>query len=526
MILPLLFALFHFSLAWSSSYEMEVTRTCEPIRIDSCKNIGYNVTGMPNFVGHDMQHDAQLQIQTFMPLIQYGCSSRLSFFLCSVYVPMCTDKVPQPIGPCRSLCESVQERCEPVLLEFGFQWPVALNCSQFPPVNNEKHMCMEGPQHEEQKPYRDRRPLRHQKGPGISHPRQNLVNSCRHLRSHDQFYYINITKHCVASCRSNILYSKENKEFAQVWVAVWTGICFLSTMFTLIMFFMNTDRFRFPEKIIILISWCYFLCSFGYLIRLIAGREQTACYWNSHFNESLLVHGGLYNINCTLVFTLLYYFGMASSIWWMILCLNWFLSAGLGWNMERFSTYFHLFAWFVPAVKTIAILVMNGVDADELTGICYVGNQDRQFLVRFVIVPSFTYLAVGVIFLVAGMLAIIKNKSYRTKVSSMDEKWETLMVRVGIFAVLYTVPAICMLVTNFYEFTKKDEWLAHDSTSRPNVELFTLKIFMSLVVGITTGVWLYTSRSPQLRRPKLSSRNQRVCNHQVLLGPQQKMTIV
>ena len=63
------------------------------IRLELCRGIGYGQTSMPNLVGHDLQKDAQLQLQTFTPLIQYGCSSQLQFFLCSVYVPMCTEKV-------------------------------------------------------------------------------------------------------------------------------------------------------------------------------------------------------------------------------------------------------------------------------------------------------------------------------------------------------------------------------------------------------------------------------------------------
>lgn len=46
---------------------------CEPIRIEMCRGLGYNVTTMPNFVGHETQKDADFTLQTFSPLIQYGC---------------------------------------------------------------------------------------------------------------------------------------------------------------------------------------------------------------------------------------------------------------------------------------------------------------------------------------------------------------------------------------------------------------------------------------------------------------------
>lgn len=55
----------------------EEERRCDPIRITMCQNLGYNVTKMPNLVGHELQTDAELQLTTFTPLIQYGCSSQL-----------------------------------------------------------------------------------------------------------------------------------------------------------------------------------------------------------------------------------------------------------------------------------------------------------------------------------------------------------------------------------------------------------------------------------------------------------------
>ncbi|VDP70392.1 unnamed protein product [Echinostoma caproni] len=117
-----------------------------PILIPECQNTFYNFTGMPNLVEQETQFDARHQLQTFKPLITYKCSSKLNFFLCSVYTPMCDVNTRHLIGPCRPLCEHVRARCAPVLRVFDFDWPANLNCSRFPVKNSvDGAMCMEGP---------------------------------------------------------------------------------------------------------------------------------------------------------------------------------------------------------------------------------------------------------------------------------------------------------------------------------------------------------------------------------------------
>lgn len=65
--------------------EME-EMTCDPIRISMCQGLGYNVTKMPNLVGNMLQSDAELQLTTFTPLIQCGCSSQLKVLLLLYFV--------------------------------------------------------------------------------------------------------------------------------------------------------------------------------------------------------------------------------------------------------------------------------------------------------------------------------------------------------------------------------------------------------------------------------------------------------
>lgn len=69
--------MFSHSLGYAQGFGDEDEMRCDPIRISMCQNLGYNVTKMPNLVGHELQSDAELQLTTFTPLIQYGCSSQL-----------------------------------------------------------------------------------------------------------------------------------------------------------------------------------------------------------------------------------------------------------------------------------------------------------------------------------------------------------------------------------------------------------------------------------------------------------------
>lgn len=486
----------------------EIVRQCDPIRIDLCKGLGYNVTGMPNLVGDDKQQDAEMYIQTFAPLIQYGCSKQLKFFLCSVYVPMCTEKVYEPIGPCRPMCENVKKRCQPVLHEFGFPWPDKLNCSRFPARNDHNHMCMDGPELDNDSdthPDNDdnvyisgnrHRTATSTYGPypgGMRRPR-----SCEHLRHPERYIYINRTERCALLCHEDDAFSREDKYFADVWMAIWSCLCFVSTLFTVLTFLIDSQRFRYPERPIIFLSMCFNIYSIAYIVRLIAGRDSIACDNDGQTKAPILIQEGLENTDCAIVFLLLYFFGSASALWWVILTLTWLLSAGLKWSHEAIqlhSSYFHLVAWAVPAIKTIVVLVMRDVDADELTGVCFVGNQNKHTLMGFAIAPLVAFLLLGVSFLLAGFVLLFRSRTHVRADGSKTEKLEVLMVRIGIFSVLYTVPAACVIACLLYEYTNRQDWYSRNSNSSPNIEIFMLKVFMSLVVGITSGIWTWSSKT-------------------------------
>lgn len=89
------------------------------------------MTVFPNFFRHNTQKEATLEVHQFWPLVRLNCSAELSFFLCSLYAPVCT-VLDSPPPPCRSLCSRVRRGCEPTLLEFGLTWPESMACEKFP----------------------------------------------------------------------------------------------------------------------------------------------------------------------------------------------------------------------------------------------------------------------------------------------------------------------------------------------------------------------------------------------------------
>merc|ERR1719259_1116237 len=117
---------------------------CEEISIPMCKEIGYNLTRLPNQFNHETQDEAGLEVHQFWPLVKIQCSPDLRFFLCSMYTPICLPSYTRPLPACRSLCERAKLGCLPVMQKYGFEWPkkdVMLQTSRI-----WRHRTLYGPQ--------------------------------------------------------------------------------------------------------------------------------------------------------------------------------------------------------------------------------------------------------------------------------------------------------------------------------------------------------------------------------------------
>ncbi|XP_044737682.1 frizzled-2 [Chrysoperla carnea] len=502
---------------------------CEEITIPMCRGIGYNVTYMPNDLNHETQEEAGLEVHQFWPLVEINCSPDLKFFLCSIYAPICIEEYHKPLRSCRSVCERAKQGCEPIMEQYSFKWPERMNCNLFPVHGDSDQLCMDNKSESEAKaapPRPTRRPI--SGSSGSTYCKGKNSKNCRDTPGEK----INSAKggSCACTCRNpliplgkeSLLYNRsavgnvancaypckgaffttEEKEFANVWITLWSGLCAASTLMTLTTFLIDTERFKYPERPIIFLSACYFLVSCGYLVRVFMGHEEIACDGKS------IKYSTTGPSSCTLVFLLVYFFGMASSIWWVVLSFTWFLAAGLKWGNEAISNYaqyFHLAAWLIPTIQTVAVILGQAVDGDPVSGICYVGNMNIEALRSYVLIPLLAYLLLGTTFLLAGFVSLFRIRSVIKRqggagAGTKADKLEKLMIRIGIFSVLYTVPATIVIGCYLYEAALHKEWLTSLTCPcrqrvKPLYSVVMLKYFMALAVGITSGVWIWSGKT-------------------------------
>uniref|UniRef100_A0A8C3HUR1 Frizzled class receptor 8 n=1 Tax=Chrysemys picta bellii TaxID=8478 RepID=A0A8C3HUR1_CHRPI len=470
--------------------------SCQEITVPLCKGIGYNYTYMPNQFNHDTQDEAGLEVHQFWPLVEIQCSADLRFFLCSMYTPICLEDYKKPLPPCRSVCERAKAGCAPLMRQYGFAWPDRMRCDRLPEQGNPDTLCMDYNRTDlttaapppAKPPHRGGKAGGAARPPAARHPLYNRVKTGQ-------------IANCALPCH-NPYFSPDERAFTAFWIGLWSVLCFLSTFATVSTFLIDMERFKYPERPIIFLAACYLFVSLGYLVRLVAGHEKVACSGGAGSTGPAL---------CTVVFLLVYFFGMASSIWWVILSLTWFLAAGMKWGNEAiagYAQYFHLAAWLLPSVKSIAVLALSSVDGDPVAGICYVGNQSLENLRGFVLAPLLIYLAIGSMFLLAGFVSLFRIRSVIKQQGgpTKTHKLEKLMIRLGLFTVLYTVPAASVVACLFYEQHNRPRWEAThncpclrdqqpDQARRPDYAVFMLKYFMCLVVGITSGVWVWSGKT-------------------------------
>jgi len=189
--------------------------------------------------------------------------------------------------------------------------------------------------------------------------------------------------------------------------------------------------------------------------------------------------------------------------------------SGFKWGHEAIearSHLFHLIAWAIPAIQTISVLALGKVEGDVLSGVCFVGQLDRQSLAAFLLIPIAIYLAAGTLFLFAGFVSLFRIRTVMKNDGTRTDKLERLMLRIGFFSALFILPSFVYLGCLCYEYINFDDWMIQwnrsmckkfsipcppppNSNEKPIFSIFMLKYVCSMLVGITSSVWLCSGKT-------------------------------
>ncbi|EDO46597.1 predicted protein, partial [Nematostella vectensis] len=148
--------------------------TCQPITVPACQSLPYNMTRLPNHLGHTSQRQIEHEINEYSQLISANCSADLVFLLCVYHLPICAVEFEKPVLPCRSLCRQVKRDCAPIIGQFSDQRSRRnVNCNDMPAY--ETGVCVQPESflpHGERLSYTYRWPLKG--SPKFSHYQANV----------------------------------------------------------------------------------------------------------------------------------------------------------------------------------------------------------------------------------------------------------------------------------------------------------------------------------------------------------------
>ncbi|VEL09869.1 unnamed protein product [Protopolystoma xenopodis] len=99
------------------------------------------------------------------------------------------------------------------------------------------------------------------------------------------------------------------------------------------------------------------------------------------------------------------------------------------------------------------------VDGDPLSGVCFTGLTDSVILLGFLIAPLCIYLIIGTCFLAAGFVSLMRIRSIIKTGGSKTYDLEKLIMRIGIFSLLYMVPAVIVIACYLHISRKTDDWM-------------------------------------------------------------------
>ena len=335
-----------------------------------------------------------------------------------------------------------------------------------------------------------------------------IRNQVSTLSTCPQNFTLNEQRNCVYKCGADAFFTTYQKKIVETCILVFAVLCFIFTLFSLITFWTESTRFKFPERPVLFLTLCYNLLSICYLLKIFYQKS-------TNFSEADEVHdfNGIspsikateiganqcsINSQCLAYFIIINYLIISASFWWLIFGLCWWLSTAKQWSpeaLERKSGLFHVLAWLLPLASPIAALLFGAIKKTELTGMCTA--------VGFTEIPSLILLTLGLFFIVLSAKSL---RSLRT--SWKNSKLSQVMSRILMFGIIFVAPAIAAITLMLIDYDKEvPPCMPGEACYLPEKRTINITIirYACLFFGGVSGIWVWSKKTCLSCRKKISS---------------------
>lgn len=323
-----------------------------------------------------------------------------------------------------------------------------------------------------------------------------------------QNFTLNEKGNCVYKCGADAFFTTYQKKIVETCILVFAVLCFIFTLFSLITFWTESTRFKFPERPVLFLTLCYNLLSICFLLKIFYQKstnypENDEMHDFSGLSQSIKTNDMsanqcTINSQCLAYFIISSYLIISASFWWLIFALCWWLSTAKQWSpeaLERKSGLFHVLAWLLPLASPIAALLFGAIKKTELTGMCTA--------VGFTEIPSLVLLVLGAIFI------ILSARSLRSLRSSWkNNKLSQVMSRILMFGTIFVTPAIAAIVLMILDYDKElPACMPGEACSLPEKRAINMTIirFACLMLGGVSGVWVWSKKTCLSCRKKITT---------------------
>ncbi|KAL0106682.1 hypothetical protein PUN28_015319 [Cardiocondyla obscurior] len=416
------------------------------------------------------------------------CWAVVQPFLCSIFMPKCINDTVEL--PSQEMCKMVSGPCR--MLMNHTMWPNFAKCDNtklFP------RLCQN-----------DIRELKF-----------NISGKCLKplVPTDNALSIFDGVEGCGTQCYDPLYTSDEHNQIHSfiIWGA---SICCTFNLFTIITFLIDwRSANKYPALVIFYINCCFMVSCIGWLVQFTPGSRDVIICRKDGTLRTREPSGE--NLSCVVVFVLVYYSLMAASVWFVILTYAWHMSfRALGTIQDRIdkkSAYFHLIAWCIPLVLTVAVMALGRIDGNSMTGICFVGYADHASKI-FVLGPVLLAVLIGGYFLCRGLYTLIRLKISSQEIISerASSKIKQTIVRMGLFSIATLAAVVITFYCHIYDIQNSQQWqqsfrsymictiatkYADISECKMNIRPSTGKLQLHLLALFSTGIlmssWIWTS---------------------------------